>query len=474
MRRLKTNNRNQLLLLPPNLNDWLPADHQARFLVKALEQLDLSKFDAKLNQSNLGAPAYDPQIILGILIYGYMIGISSSRRLEQATFTDVGLRFVAADMHPDHDTIAFFRRKHSKEIQDVFVQFVGLAVKANVVRLGHLAIDGTKMRSNASRNQRKTKEKLEVERERIRDLVKCYLDTCDADDAREDAEFGAGTNGYKLPAHLAEEDSLEEWIAEQLKHNAEQEAQGTTEEGDKGEPASRSESAGKKRLKRKEQKVERALTALDEQVEKEAKNDPTGRLRRKREKLRGARQVPKVNVTDVDSRLMRFSNGIFDEGYNCQIAVDDWAGIIVGADVVQDGGDQRQLLPMMLAVKQNTGWLPDNVTADNGYFNTEHLEDARLKSVEFYVKPNNGKCEKQADTKSQRMRERLETEIGSELYNLRKTIVEPVFGAIKQARKFRQFLLRGLEHVKTEWSLQCTAHNLKKMMNAGCAVAWGA
>jgi hypothetical protein len=165
--------------------------------------------------------------------------------------------------------------------------------------------------------------------------------------------------------------------------------------------------------------------------------------------------------------LMRFPNGRYDEAYNCQIAVDDWNGVIVASDVTIEPADQRQLGPMVSLVQSNTGWLPDNVTADNSYFNTQHIEDKRFSSVEFFVLPKNSLHEKRPDTKSQRMRERLATEFGSWIYEQRKAIVEPVFGTIKHARGLRQLNLRGRRKVKAEWSLWCTAHNLLKLFKFG-------
>jgi transposase len=452
MRTYKIVNRDQLLLFPPNLNDWIPANHPVRFVLDVIQKLNLKDIYEDYETSKGGAPPYDPAMMLGILLYGYMMGVTTSRKLEQAIVNDIGFRYLTGNRHLDHDTIANFRKRHSERLPNIFAQVVAMAVKINIVRLGHVAIDGSKIRSNASRWQRKTEEELLKQKQSI----KQYFQQCDEEDADEDAEFGKGKNGYMLPESMANEQVRQQWIDESLKELAREAEQAEDESDEKKGP--------KPPLEKKLEKVEQTLKALKTQKEEEKKNDPTGKLRRKRERNRGAKQEPKINQTDFDSRIMRFGDGRYNEGYNCQIAVDDWEGIIVAADVTQEAADQRQLRPMVLQVQSNTGWLPDNVTADNGYFNTEHIEDQRLKSIEFYVNPNNSRHEKKPNTKSARMRDRLATEVGRRLYNARKTVVEPVFGIIKHARRFRQFQTRGKPRVKGEWMLWCTAYNMLKLL----------
>jgi transposase len=424
MRRFKHGNRDQILLLPPSLDEWLPEDHLARFILETVNQLDLSKFYEAYESGRGGQPPYDPGVMVSLLLYAYTTGVMSSRKIEAATWNDIAFRFITVNLHPDHDTIATFRKRHGLLIAKLFADVVQVAMQSKIVRLGHVSLDGTKVRANAAKGKRTTRERLEAEQKAIEELFGELLEEADRTDEQEDEEFGKGNNGSSLPASLKTKEQRAEAIA-------------------------------------------RALKALNEQKEKQEREDPTGNQKNKREWLKGKKEVAKVNTTDTDSRTMRFSNGTFDEGYNTQIVVDDDHGIIVAADVCQDGGDRQQLLPMMLQVQGNTGWLPDHVTADTGYFSEVQLTDSRLRTVEFYVKPAKKKAAKPTTkvkiTFSDQMQERMETSLGKSLYHQRMTLVEPVFGVIKHARGFRQFKLRGLTGVKTEWALICIAHNLRKM-----------
>jgi transposase/IS5 family transposase len=431
MRKFKRNDRNQLMVLPPNLNDWLPPDHLARFLVEAVDRLDLGLFYAVHEDARGGPAPYDPEIMLAILLYGYMTGVYSSRKLEEATWTDIAFRFVATGLHPDHDTIADFRKRHEVAITRVFEQVVGIAMQARIVRLGHVSVDGTKIRANASKEKRRSKEQLENELKMLKSWIGKVIQEAERIDAEEDKEFGKGNNGYRLPNELKTPEQRAEFI-------------------------------------------EKALRELEEQQKEQEKNDPDGKRKRAREQKKGGKEVRKINTTDFDSRTMLFRNGVFDEGYNTQIVVDDDHGIIVAADVSQNGGDKCELLPMVLQVGQNTGWLPERVTADAGYFSESQMTDARVRKVEFYVKPKKQKVMRAKSSKltfGDHMRERMESPIARFLYQMRMTLVEPAFGAIKQARGFRQFKLRGLQGVKAEWSLVCMAHNLKKMFNLSPSLA---
>ena len=423
MRAYKMNDRNQLLLMPPSVDDWLPKDHLARFIVETVELLNLSAFYDVYERSKRGRPPYDPRTLVSLLIYSYSAGTLSSRKIEQATWTDVAFRFITGNLHPDHDTIANFRRLHGAAIEDVFAQIVQIAVQARIVRLGHVSIDGTKMKANASKEKRRSKKQLEQE------LATCkfseLMKEAEAIDEAEDEEHGNG-NGHGLPPGME------------------------TKEG-------------------RAQKIREALEALKQKEKQDKEEDPQGLKRRAWEAKAGKPYEPKVNTTDHDSRTMLFRNGVYDEGYNTQVAVDDDHGIIVAAGISQDSGDKQNLLPMLLQVQKNTGWLPDNATADAGYFNEAEMTDPRIRSVELFVKPKKkavtGKLLSKKLDYGDRMRERLEEPLGRTLYQARMTLVEPVFGAIKQARGFRQFLLRGLTGVRCEWALVCMVHNLKKMYN---------
>lgn len=465
MRQFKTANRNQLLVLPPNLNDWLRANHPARFVVAFVEGLDLSEFYKVYETGGRGQPPYDPALMLGILLYANMLGVTSSRKIERLTQDDIGFRFITGNRCPDHDTIADFRKTHHASLKVAFEGAIQLAVKAGAVRLGHVAIDGTKMRANAAKGKRQSKEQLQQQSKQIKQWVGNFLDECEETDAREDEEFGE-ENPYFLPNHLSNEEALKQWIADSLKELSAEKEREAEAKSDK--PLT----ARERKLRKKLEKLKKAEAAIDEQTKSEEQADPTGRQKRERERKRGGeKETPKVNVTDPDCRRMRFYDGTFQEAYNCQIAVDDELGIIVAADLVQDRNDQRQLLPMVLQVQDNTKWLPDHVSADTGYFTVTQIEDPRLRSVDFFIPPRKRSAQEGDDTKSERMREKLETELGRSLFNARKSIVEPVFGAIKHARNVKRLVLRGKEMVKAEWLLWCTGHNLLKLFTAGVSVA---
>lgn len=468
MRSFKTPNREQLLLLPPNLNDWVRSDHPARFVVDFVETLDLTDFYGDYDMNGAGRPPYDPRMMLAIWLYANMLGISSSRKIERLLLEDIGFRFISGNLCPDHDTVADFRKRHHARLRQVFVAGVQLALKARLVRLGHTAVDGTKIRAYAAQASRKSGEQLHHEMSRIQELVGGYLDDCDETDEREDVEFGKGNNGYLLPEYLHDEEQRKKWIADSLKELASDSQQNRPKTA---KTPAQQDSTNTKKLKKKLDKLKKVKAALDKQVANDRQADPTGRLKRERERKRGKPDIAKINVTDTDSRQMRFPDGSYREGYNCQIAVDDELGIIVAADVTQEANDLQQLLPMVLQVKSNTGWLPERVSADTGYFALEQMEDPQVQSVEFYIAPR-AKGPKEGDhTKSEAMREKLDTALGRGLYAARKGIVEPVFGAIKHARKFRQLLTRGKSMVTAEWMLLCTAHNLLKLFNAGVVPA---
>lgn len=467
MRRFKKANRDQLLLMPPNVNDWLPLKHPARLVVSFVQQLDLGEFE-KAYKDSAGRPPYDPGVMLGILLYANMRGIRSSREIERSLYEDIAFRYVAENLAPDHDTIAEFRHKHRDRLKSVFVASVQIAMSAGMVDLRHVAIDGTKVKANAAKSNRKTKEQLESELEHIRDLVGKHLDECDEVDRAEDQKFGKGNNGYLLPDDLGTEEGRKKFITDFMKQVQTNSEGASVEKSSEQKPVS---SKTDQRNQKKLRKSKRSLKALEEQTEAQRAADPTGRKQRERERKRGKKDVQTVNTTDSDSRKMLFADGTFKEGYNCQIAVDDQTGVIVAALVTQDANDIQQLQPVLEQIETNTNWLPDNVSADNGYFTLEQMEDPKFKNVEFYIPPRARGAKESSDTKSERMREKLETPLGASLSAARKTIVEPVFGVLKHVRNFREMLTRGKEMVTAEWMLACTAHNLCKMFKEAWAPA---
>jgi transposase len=425
MRKFKFENRDQLLLLPPNLDDWLPEDHLARFVLDLVESMDRLEdfYKPYMNADGSGQPPYDPGQMVSLLVYCYCSGVLSSRQIEKATWDDVPCRYIMANAHPDHDTIATFRKKHEKELKSVFKMTVKVSMKAGMVRLGHVSLDGTKIRANAALGKRRSQQQLEQELADIEAKFGDLLEQAERADEEDDKTFGKG-NGGGLPPNLAKQQTRKETI-------------------------------------------KKALAELEKQEKEQREKDPNDAQKRKREQQKGFKQVPRVNTTDSDSRVQKFPNGSLNEGYNAQIVVDDDHAIIVAAEVVQDGGDRNQLVPMVLKVEESTGWLPEHVTADTGYYSEKHLLDPRLKNVQLIVKPQRPRRKECKTPKNNpvtaRMQELMDSELGRSLYSIRKTLVEPVFGAIKQARGIRQFLRRGLQGVRAEWDLICSAHNVLKM-----------
>lgn len=453
--------------MPPSLDDWVSPDHPARFVVDVVSRLNLEKFYRCYETKGGGRPAYEPEMMLAVILYAQTLGITSSRQIERLLTDDVGFRFIAANMKPDHDTIACFRKRHCENLASVLSDLIQMAMKAGLVSLNHVAVDGTKIRANAAQSSRKSKEELERERERVRKHVEGYLSDWEKTDKEEDERFGKGKNGYLLPDHLSDEEARQKWIEESLKELQDAKQEPPTEPKRKDE-----NDKNTKKQKRRLKQLDKAISALDEQEREQQKKDPTGRLKRERERKHGGKpEVQRINKTDTDARKMMFSDRVYREGYNCQIAVDHEVGIIVAADVTQDANDQCQLKPMVLQTEQNTGWLPDRVSADTGYFNLQHIEDPRLRHVDFYVPPRKPTAKERIDTPSERMREKLDTDQARRIYSCRKTIVEPVFGMIKHARRFGRFLTRGSKMVRAEWMLWCSGHNLLKLYKAGLAPA---
>lgn len=401
-------NRGQLLLLPQNMYNWLPPDHLAHFIIDTVNVLDLRAFYEDYSEKG-GPRPYDSGMMVALLLYGYCIGMRSTRQLEQATWTDVAFRVISADQHPDHDTIAEFRKRHAQRLEKLFIQVLDLARTAGLLKMGAVSIDGTKIRASAAMSKRLTKKQLYDEENRLKALVKQILQEAEDTDRAEDELYGKGKRGDELPEHLR------------------------TQEG---------------RLK--------ALREAQETLAKESKK----KLENNEPIKKNDRQV---NVTDPDSRLMRQSKDVINECYNAQIVVDTPSQIIVAKDITQDCNDKKMFRPMMQQVRLNTQRLPNFVSADNGYFNEEQMTDKKFKNIQVLCPPLRLKNYQQAGPFAEFMGERLNTRAGRRIYSRRKTTVEPVFGQIKHNRGFRYFLLRGLKKVQTEWSLICTTHNLMKM-----------
>ena len=450
---------NQSLLFPPSLHDWLPEGHLARFLVDVVSALDLSAIYASYDEKDgRGQSAYAPAMMVRILLYGYATGVYSSRKLEAKTYDEVAFRYLSADAHPDHDTIAEFRKRHLEALAGLFTQALLLCEKAGLVKLGHVAIDGTKIKANASKHKAMSYARMSETEQRLKQEIEALLEQAEDVDAAEDAQYGKGKRGDELPEELARRESRLKKIA-QAKAELEQEA--------------------RQKAERERAEVEAKLAERHEQEEQ------TGKKKRGREpKVPDPKQAqPEAraqrNFTDPDSRIMPdgANKGSFVQGYNAQAVVDSRAQIIVAAEVTQETTDNRQLLPMLGQVEQNMGRKPDAASADAGYWSKANVTDESLVGIDLHIATGRDKHEETFETATEppsdqatvkeAMRQKLHTEAGRSIYKMRKAIVEPVFGHIKERRGFRRFNLRGLDNVRSEWKLVCLTSNLLKLFGAG-------
>jgi transposase len=449
---------NQSLLFPPSLHDWLPEGHLARFLVDVVSALDLSAVFASYEEKDgRGQAAYAPAMMVRVLLYGYATGVYSSRKLEAKTYDDVAFRYLSADTHPDHDTLAEFRKRHLEALAGLFTQALLLCEKAGLVKLGHVAIDGTKIKANASKHKAQSYARMGETERRLKQEIEALLQQAEDVDSAEDAQYGKGKRGDELPEELARRESRLKKIA-QAKAELEQEAR---------EKAERERAEAEAKL-----------------AERRAEEEQTGKKKRGREpKVPDPEQAhPEAgsqrNFTDPDSRIMPdgANKGSFVQGYNAQIAVDSASQVIVAAEVTQETNDKMQLIPMIVQIVANLEQKPERVSADTGYFSEANVTDESVKDVDLYVATGRDKHSGVVETISgppppdaspkEAMRHKLRTADGRAVYKMRKAIVEPVFGQIKEQRSFRRFSLRGKQNVRREWKLVCAVSNLLKLFRA--------
>ena len=434
------------------MTQWLPEDHLVYFIRDVVGQLELSEIFASYDSSKGGYPAYHPEMMVALLIYAYCVGIPSSRKIEKATYESIPFRVLTADQHPDHDTICAFRRRHLKALGALFVQVLRLCQKAGLVKLGHVALDGTKVRANASKHKAmsyarmaKTVAELEAEVQRL-------LSEAEAVDANEDSRYGKGLRGDEVPEELRFKQSRLAKIKE-----------------------------AKEALEREVLKQAPEQQAAYEKNKRDYESRP-GKRRGRPPKAPSDKPESKAqrNFTDPDSRIMKMSaTKSLEQCYNCQAAVDGHHQVIVAPRVTQYANDKRQVKPVIEKLKRNlNGATPKRVSADSDYYSQDNVSylggqqiDAyvatgRLKHTDRLPPAPRGRIPKDATVK-ERMARKLRTIKGRATYSKRKAIVEPVFGQIKQVRGFRQFLLRGFDQVSAEWELICLGHNLLKLFRSG-------
>jgi transposase len=433
-------------LLPPCVDEWLPQRHLARFVVEVIDGLDLRELIGSYRGS--GSASYHPAMLLGLLVYGYATGVFSSRKLERATYDSVAFRFIAANDHPDHDTIATFRRRFLPEIEGLFVKVLLLAREMGVLNLGTVALDGTKIHANASRHRALSYEhagKLEAQ---LKGEVAVLLAKAEA------ADEADVPDGMSIPEELERRE-------ERLKKLA--------------EARTKIEARASERLAREQAEYEAKIAAREAKAKARGKK-PGGKP--PVPPAAGPGPTDQINLTDEASRIMPVAGGGFEQCYNAQALVTADSLLVVAGDVVQAANDKQQLEPMLgkLAALPADLGRPETILGDNGYFSAANVTACAAAGIEPLLALGRASHHPSLDerfvpappaphnpTPLEAMAHRLATPEGKKLYGLRKHTPEPVFGIIKSVLGFRQFLLRGLNKVRGEWSLVTMAWNMKRI-----------
>ena len=421
----------QDLLLPPSLREWLPEGHLAYYVSDVVDQLDLSAIHAVYEKEMRGQPPYDPRMMTKVLVYGYCVGVFSSRRIHKRLQEDIGFKVLAAGNEPDFRTISDFRKIHLEALQGLFEQVLEMALESGAVKLGRVSLDGTKVKANASKHKAMSYGRMKEKQRQLREEVKQLLAQAEAVDEEEDRRYG-NKRGDELPEELQRRETRLAKI--------------------------------KQAKKVVEQRAREKAVAEGKSAEEVKKAKPTDK--------------DQYNFTDPESRIMKGGDG-FVQGYNAQAAVEPERGLIVGQLVTQAANDKEQLKPMVAAIEQQSGQRPKAILADSGYCSEENLgylesADQPDKKIEGYIatgKQPHGEyrqpCKRgplpKGASRVDRMKRKLQTKAGKAVYAARKCVVEPVFGQIKQAQGFRQFVLRGIRKVKGEWALICLSHNLRRL-----------
>jgi transposase len=413
----------QNLLLPASLREWLPDDHLSYFVSDVVDQLDLSAIESVYEEEDRGQPPYHPRMMTKILLYGYCVGVFSSRRIQKRLVEDIAFRVLAAGNEPDFRTISDFRKLHLKALEELFQQMLRLTLETGMMKLGRVALDGSKLKGSASKHKAMSYGRMKETEKRLREEVRKLLKQAEAADQEEDSRYGRDRRGDELPEEL-------------------------------------------QRRETRMARIREAKHALEERAREQAKSkgkDPEEAQPTKKSQY---------NFTDPESRMLKGSDG-FLQGYNTQIAVEPVFQLIVGQRVTQAANDKQQMVPLVEAIEEQSGQKPEGVLADNGYCSDENLKYLGRKRMEGFVATGKQKHSQRREpckrgplpreaSRIERMERKLETKMGAAVYATRKWIVEPVFGQIKQARGFRQFLLRGIEKVRGEWALICMTHNILK------------
>jgi transposase/IS5 family transposase len=433
-------------LLPPSVDDWLPEGHLARFIVEVIDGLNLSALEKAY--AGRGSAAYHPALLLALLVYGYANGVFSSRQIERASYDSIAFRFIAAGTHPDHDTLASFRRRFLDELAGLFVQVLEMAREMKLLKLGTISLDGTRIKANASRHSALSHGHIEQLEVQLTAEVKSLLAQA------EQADQSAVPDGMDLPAEIARRQArLDAMAAAKAKIEA----------------------RAKVRFEKEQAEFE-ARVARREQKARESGKPPGGKP--PKPPVAGPKAQDQINLTDEASRIMPVAGGGFDQAYNAQAAVDTASLLVVAPAVTQAANDKEQVVPMLaqLAALPDALGQVEQLLADTGFYSAKNVQACQAQGIDPFIAvkrdehhpaPHERFTEPAAlpadATPAQAMAHKLKTQSGRALYALRKQTVEPVFGIIKSVMGFRQFSLRGLKQVAGEWTLVCLAWNLKRM-----------
>ena len=428
----------EVWLLPPSVQEFVPEGHAAHLVREIVaEELDLSAILSAYTEPR-GHPPYHPAMMVALLLYAYSRGLYSSRRIARACEERLDFQAVTALNRPDFRTISEFRRRHLAALAELFVQVLALCRRAGLVGLGHVAVDGTKLRANASKHKAMSYARMGPAETELAAEVEGWLAQAEGADAAEDAALGAGRRGDEMPAWMRDKRRRLERIRAA---KAELEAEARAAEAARPDPGTKADGSPRQRRGRKPK-------------------HPPGL----------PKPAAQRNFTDPESRIMKGRDG-FVQAYNAQAVVDAKAQVILAHHLTNNASDHDALGPLLDAVTANTSATPAEVSADSGFCSEANLADLAARGVRGYVatgraKHPDGGEERRRGPLISAMRQRLRRAGRRSRYRLRKQVVEPVFGQIKQARGFQQFLLRGLEKVEHEWALICTAHNLTKLARA--------
>ncbi len=447
-------NPEQTYLLPPSPRDWLPDSDLVYFMLDVVQAMDLSAITRKYEQDDRGAPPYHPRMMVTLLLYSYCVGVYSSRRIQKRCERDAAYRVIVGDDVPDFRTISDFRKLHLPELQGLFVEVLKLCAAAGLVKVGLVSLDGAKVKANASRHKAMSYEYMQKEEERLHKEITELLAKAKSADEAEDAMHGSDQRGDELPAELSRRESRLARIQE-----------------------------AKKALET--QALEAARAEEQRRDTQDEQRRQAGETVRKRKPVDTApKPKAQYNFTDPESKIMKVSNKGFDQCGNAQ-AVANEEQIIIAADVTPQANDKRQVVPMVEQSQENlqAAGVEEKIgalDADTGYFSEENVSYLEGEQIDAYISTERLKHHEKIPlvpkgrppkdlTAKQRMARKLRTKRGRETYAKRKGMIEPVFGQIKHARGFRQFLLRGLEKMRGEWSLVCMTHNLLKLFHGGQA-----